>query len=382
MLFEANPYPQDVRLRIEAESLAQAGYAVEVVVPRARGQRRRERVNGVDVRRFWNIEGSTHGTKGFLVEYLVAAIALHIAAVSALLRGTSVLHVHNPPDVLFLAAALFRLAGRKVVFDHHDLGPETVEVKLGPGLLQRLARVCERLTFAATDHVIATNESYAAIARGRGHKQASDVTIVRNAPSTAWLEMPIRTRSGALDTVEIVYTGAISSQDGVDGLAPVLAALVRRADAVDAHLTIVGDGDGRAHVESEFARLGVLDKVNFTGWVDPDRVPEFVAAADVCVEPAPATPVNERSTMTKVAEYLALGKPVVAYDLVETRRTVGDAALLVSPDDPEAFAERIARLAKDPELRASLAEKARRRASEISWAHSERALLSVYAAIG
>jgi glycosyltransferase involved in cell wall biosynthesis len=146
-------------------------------------------------------------------------------------------------------------------------------------------------------------------------------------------------------------------------------------------LTIVGDGDGRAHLEEELARLGVADLVTITGWMAADRVPELLQDADICVEPAPAVAVNERSTMTKVGEYLALGKPVVAYDMRETRRTVKDAALLVAPGDTAAFADAIARLARDPGLRGRLAHAGKRRSEEISWDHSERSLLALYASL-
>jgi glycosyltransferase involved in cell wall biosynthesis len=207
------------------------------------------------------------------------------------------------------------------------------------------------------------------------------VTIVRNAPPTSWLERPVQAREGSLTDVSIVYVGAISKQDGVEGLAPVIARLCEPDSQVNPHLTIVGDGDGRADLEAEFRRYNVIDKMTLTGWVEAERVPELVDAADVCVDPAPATDVNDRSTMTKIAEYLALGKPVVAYDLRETRRTVQDAALLVPPGDASAFADRIATLALDGELRASFVRRARERAQEISWAHSERALLEAYASL-
>jgi glycosyltransferase involved in cell wall biosynthesis len=381
MLFEPNPYPQDVRLRLEAESLAADGYPVEVVVPRARGQARRERINGVDVRRFRSLEGSTHGAKGFLAEYVVACVALHVEALRSLLRGASIVHIHNPPDLLFPVAALYRLAGRKVVFDHHDLAPETIEFKFGRGVFSRLALLFERLTFLFSNHVIATNMSYAEVAYRRGGKQASHVTIVRNAPQSSWIELPLRLREGVLQSPHIAYAGAMSSQDGVDSLARVMASLCHNNPDLSPTLTVIGDGDGRAHLEAECARLGVDHRVTFTGWVAPERVPELLQEADVCVEPAPAIPVNRMSTMTKIGEYLALGKPVVAYDMLESRRTAGDAALLVAPDDAVAFAEQIARLARDPELRTRLARDARRRAAEISWGHSEANLLGVYEAL-
>jgi glycosyltransferase involved in cell wall biosynthesis len=381
MLLENNPYPSDVRVRSEAESLVAAGHSVTVVAPRAAGQPRTERIRGVDVRRYRTVESEDAGAAGFLREYAASVVPLHLAALRALLRGATVLHLHNPPDIYFAAGAMFRAAGCAVVFDHHDLFPETVEVKVGAGPWSRLAFMCERLTFAVATHVIATNESYAEIASQRGGKSRSAVTIVRNAPPAAWTELPLRAREGVLDHVRLAYVGAISGQDGVEGLADVLALLRSRPDPIDAELMIIGDGDGRPDVENALQRHGVADLVTITGWVAPERVPELLQEADICVDPAPATYVNQRSTMIKIAEYLALGKPVVAYEMPEARRTAADAAMLVAPGDVAAFTACIAELARRPEVRLRLAHDARARAAELTWDHSERALLQAYASL-
>jgi glycosyltransferase involved in cell wall biosynthesis len=381
MLLENNPYPQDVRVRSEAESLAAAGHEVIVSAPRGPGQSRRERIRGVEVVRFRLPDGSKRGALGFVLEYFVAAVALHAAAIRELIRGATVLHLHNPPDIMFPAGAIFRAVGRKVIFDHHDLFPETVQVKFGYGVAPRVARACQRLTFAVASHVLATNRSYADVALEAGGKREDEVTIVRNAPPSAWSKLPRQQRRGVLDTVRLAYLGAVSGQDGVAGLAPVLAHLARGADSLSVSLTIVGDGDGRREVEREMRTHGVADLVSFTGWVAPDRVPELIQAADICVDPAPATDVNARSTMTKIAEYLSLGKPVVAYDLLETRRTAQDAACLVPPGRTDAFAQAIAELARNPDLRDAMIRRADERSRDLTWEQSERALLSAYAAL-
>jgi glycosyltransferase involved in cell wall biosynthesis len=377
MLLENNPYPQDVRVRSEAESLARAGHSVIAIAPTDGSQPPRERINGVDVVRFRLADGSAGGRVGFLREYVVAAVALHVGAIRELWRGSSVLHIHNPPDILFPAGALYRLAGRRVVFDHHDLFPETIDVKFGPGVASRFAAACQRLTIAVANHVIATNASYAEVAQSSG-KRADEVTVVRNGPPAAWTELPSITREGVLGEVRIAYLGAMSSQDGVDGLAPILAHLRAGEDPVDVHLLVIGDGDARAALEADLAARGLAERVTFTGRVAPDQVPRLLGDADICIDPAPATDVNERSTMTKVAEYMALGKPVVSYDLLETRRTAGDAALFVRPGDADGFADAIRLLARDPELRGRLAGAARERAGSLTWQHSERALLRAY----
>ena len=381
MLLENNPYPQDPRVRHEAESLVSAGHFVEVVAPRAVGEAARESVNGVHVRRFRTANSSRSGTVAMVLEYGIAWIALHRAALRAFVRGSTVLHLHNPPDILFLAGAMFRVAGRVVVFDHHDLAPELARVKFGVGLLEAIARLGERLTFAVATHVLAANESHAEVARGRGRMHPARVTVVRNGPPARWTRLPLRARGGRLTTVRLAYLGAIADQDGVDGLAEILACLARRSPGVKPALTVIGDGDARGKFEAAVERCGVAENVTVTGWVSGSRVPELLQEADVCVDPSPKTPLNERSTMIKVIEYLAIGKPVVAYDLRETRRTAGDAALFVEPGDAEAFADAIARLAGDPGLRADLAHRARERAGELTWERSEVALLSAYAGL-
>jgi glycosyltransferase involved in cell wall biosynthesis len=382
MLLENNPYPLDVRVRAEAESLVAAGHQVEVIAPRAKGEPAREMIRGVRVRRFRGWEARTGGPWAMLAEFVVASLALHAHAVRALVRGSSVLHLHNPPDILFPAGAMFRAAGRTVVFDHHDLGPELVAIRSSQGLLVGLARACERLTFAVASHVLAPNASHAQIARERGGKAAQEVTIVRNGPPRSWMEVPMRSSNDRLGVVHLAYVGAVAEQDGVEGLAAVLASLREHAPHLDVRLTVIGDGNARPALEAESLRYGVSERVTITGWVAPEAVPELLSEADVCVDPAPATPLNHRSTMMKVAEYLALGKPVVAYDLAETRATVGDAALLVPAGDVHQFARQIQRLAEDPQLRAGLALQGRERAAELTWDISAARLLTAYAGFG
>jgi glycosyltransferase involved in cell wall biosynthesis len=379
MLLENNAYPADVRVRREAESLVRAGHEVCVLAPRDPGQPRTEVVEGVRVRRF-RLPPARGGKLGFVLEYLTAALALHAGALRELLRGATVLHLHNPPDILFPVALLARALGRRVVFDHHDLFPELVDAKFGAGPLVRLAGSCERATFATADTVLAANESHAEVARERGGKAPGDVVVVRNGPRAADLAMP-GGRAGALSDPHLVYVGAVSAQDGVAALPEILRLLEAEHGLPGARLTIVGDGDSRPEVEAAAARAGVAGRVSFTGWVDVDEVPALIRAADVCVDPAPPTPLNQHSTMIKIAEYLAAAKPVVAYDLLETGRTAAGAALLAPARHVRALAAHVARLAGDEAERRRLSEAARARAEVLTWEHSEQALLAAYAAL-
>jgi glycosyltransferase involved in cell wall biosynthesis len=377
MLLENNPYPDDVRVRCEAESLVQAGHAVCVSAPRAPGQVRREVIRGVEVRRF-RAPAGTNGARSLLAEYVVANMALHAAAVRELARGASVVHLHNPPDTLFIAGLLARALGRRVVFDHHDLFPELVMTRLHSRAWTAIARAAERATFATAHVVLAANASHAEIARSRGAKATSDVRIVRNGPAAAAVQGTPSVRAGRLADPRLVYLGEIADQDGVELLGAVLARLrgVHRLEG--ARLTVVGDGPARPHVEAGIAAAGVADRVCFTGRVEPHRVWEHLRAADICVDPAPPGELNDRSTMVKIAEYLAAGKPVVAFALPETARTAGDAALLVKGGDPAELADVIALLAEDHDQRRELAHRAVQRVRGLTWEHSARELLAAY----
>jgi glycosyltransferase involved in cell wall biosynthesis len=379
MLLENNTYPEDVRVRAEAESLVRAGHVVRVIAPRGRHQPRVENVRGVEVRRFRSVAGAS--VSSLLLEYLLSAVALHVMAIRELLRGATVLHLHNPPDILFPAALVARLLGRKVVFDHHDLFPELVSAKFGPGPLVAGARWSERATFAVCNRVLAANESHAEVARSRGGMPAEAVTVVRNGPAQATIQDAPRLREGELSDPQLFYLGAIATQDGVELLADLLVELRDRHGLEGTRLTIVGDGPARGMVEERLRERAVDDQVTITGWVPADSVPELLAGADICIDPAPPTELNHHSTMIKIAEYLAAGKPVAAFALKETVRTADGAARLAPDGDLHALAALVAELARDPQQRAVLAGRALERARDLTWERSEEALLRVYSGL-
>jgi glycosyltransferase involved in cell wall biosynthesis len=380
MLLENNPYPQDVRVREEARSLVSAAYRVTVVAPRHADQPRREILEGVEVHRF-RLPRGEGGTAPLLLEFVVASVVLQFAALRAFASGADLLHLHNPPDTLFPTAWLARLLGRRVIFDHHDLTPELVATRTKAHWAIAAARWCERQTFRVACVVLSPNRSYAELAQTRGGRRAEEVIVVRNGPRARLLSPGAEIRSGVLRDPHLVYVGALAPQDNVRDLPAVLAILRDRHGIARSRLTIVGDGPAAQAVLAEASRHGVSHQITITGWLDSADVPPIIREADVCVDPARPTPLNDRSTMVKIAEYLAAGRPVVAYGLTETRRTAADAALLVSEDSVTRLADGIAKLARDEELRNEMSSRAQLRAPELTWEHSERHLLDAYDAL-
>lgn len=383
MLLGNNPYPQDVRVRREALALVGAGYRVTVIAPRMSGQPRRERIDGVDVIRYPS-PIDAHGFVGHVAEHAVAAVAAFaLASRTAVSPGFDVLHAHNPPDTFAVVGKLFKLFGKRFVYDHHDLSPEMYDARFGERanpLVRRLLVFLERLSCRAADHVIATNESYRAMEIERSGVPAESVTVVRNGPDPAqdFAVAPdgeLRAKAGTI----LGYVGNMGRQDGVDHLLRAVRHLVYDLGIDDVYCVVVGKGDARAGLIELAAELGVSEKVWFTGFIPRPDLRRYLSTADVCVDPDPSNAFNDRSTMIKMLEYMALGKPIVAFDLPEHRVTADGAALYARPNDDLDLARKIAELARDPTRARQMGTLGRKRVeSALAWEYSVPRLLDAY----
>lgn len=381
ILVENLSVPLDRRVWQESLTLRRAGYEVVVVCPQGRDRDTEPfaRIDGIEIHRF-PLTPSSGGAIGFAREYAYA-----IWQTARLVRRLSrnrrfdVVHACNPPDLLLLAALPLRWRGARFVFDHHDLAPELYLSRFGRGydLLYRLTLMFERLSFRLADVVIATNESYRRVALGRGKKDPRDVFVVRNGPDLARFRPHPATPRSEDTSYQIVYVGMMGPQDGVDHALRALAILRRIRQ--DWSALFIGDGEILVEMRRLAHKLGLSDSVTFAGLLEQDDVVRALDGADVCIAPEPSSPSNDVSTMIKVGEYMAMGKPIACYDLPETRFTADGAAVYASPGDTKGLARCLDRLLDDGELRARLGAAGRERAqSVLAWEHSEPRLLAAY----
>lgn len=384
MVLENCAYPQDVRVRHEAETLAAASYTVTVLAPHESRQAWHEVIHGVRVHRFPGFSAS-HGVLGYLAEFGFATIILTVMALWRWLRdGVDVVHLHNPPDTLFVAALLPKLAGKRVVFDHHDLAAELYAAKVqapNPRLLRLLTRL-EHYTCRLADVIIASNHSYRQHDIDQHGVRADRVCIVRNGPDLRESAAPSFQPKAAGSPVIIGYIGHIAAQDGFDQLLYALHHLKFDLGQHAWSCLVIGPAEDLDALRALAAELDVADRVTFTGGKPHHEALELLATVDIGVAPEPYNAFNDHSTMIKVLEYMALGKPVVAYDLTEHRITAGDAALYAANEGPRELARQIAILLEDPAERLRLGKIGRQRIEEqLSWEHSARSLLACYQAI-
>ncbi|MBN1121008.1 MAG: glycosyltransferase family 4 protein [Anaerolineae bacterium] len=383
MLLENNPYPQDSRVRKEANSLTEAGYAVTVICPRKAGQPRREVINGVSVSRFPAPTGG-EGFIGYLWEYGFSMLAMLVLSWGVLLRGGfDTVHAHNPPDTLVVIGLFYKLLGKKFVFDHHDLSPELFAARFGReegGTVIRVLRFFEKLSCKAADLVIVTNDSYKEIDMARGGVPGDRIVIVRNGPSEKFMKGhdPDPELARSASTI-LGYIGVTGYQDGIDYFIRALSHLVLDLNVTDVRAVIIGDGDALDSLKALTTELILDDYVWFAGWQEGDRLLELLSTADICVAPEPSNPYTNRSTMIKLMEYMSLGKPIVAFNLNEHRNTAQDAALYADPNDELDFARKIAYLIDNPANREELGQAGRKRIEEqLAWPHQARQLIDGY----
>jgi glycosyltransferase involved in cell wall biosynthesis len=384
VILQNNPVPDDTRVWIEVQSLRAAGSEVVVVSPQGDNSSSAlfEQCDGVPIHRYPQPR-ARGGVFGYLREYVTAYWRIRrLAQRLARERGFDVVQVANPPDFLLMAVHFLKRRGASLIFDHHDLWPELFLVRFGGKRtpLYWLVLAIERINFRLADIVITTNESYKRIATDRGGKRSADVFVVRNGPALAsFTPVPPEPALKQGRRHLISYSGVMAPQDGVDHALRALAQLREERD--DWRAVLAGDGEAMEELRHLASELNLNSQVEFSGWLDQEELRRLLCSSDVCLVPDPKTALSDVSTLMKIAEYMAMSRSIVAYDLTESRVTAGDSALYVRPNDPREFARGISALLDDPARRDRMGKVGRARVEQgLAWEHSEQALLAAHRA--
>ncbi|AJP74730.1 glycosyl transferase [Sphingomonas hengshuiensis] len=384
IIVENLPVPFDRRVWLEATTLRDAGYEVSVICPTGMDYPKGyELVSGIHVYRH-DLPAEGNGLAGYIREYGAALWSELTLTLRVLFtRGFDVIHACNPPDLIFLVAMLFRPLGKRFLFDHHDLCPELFETKFAKrGLQYRAMVLAERMTFALASVSIATNESYRRIAIERGKMRPDRVFVVRSGPNLAKIHPgPAQPELKQGRRYLIGYVGVIGRQEGLDLLVDA-AALIRSQGRDDIHYGIVGGGPELEAIKAYAAERGVSDIFTFTGRAPDELMMAMLNTADVCVNPDRVDAMNDLSTMNKIMEYMALGKPIVQFDVTEGRFSAQDASLYARANDSLDFAANIVALLDDPDRRAQMGASGLQRVhDQLSWEHERPKLLAAYDAL-
>jgi glycosyltransferase involved in cell wall biosynthesis len=386
IIVENLPVPFDRRVWLEATTLHRSGYTVSVICPKAPGyEASEETINGVHIYRH-PLPLEARSAAAYLIEYASALFWQTVLSFKAFRhRGFDVLHICNPPDLLFMVALLHKIiGGKKIIFDHHDATPELYEAKFGRrDLYWRLLTVAEKCTFWTADISIATNESYRRIAINRGAMKPDQVFVVRSGPSLDRLTaMPADPTWRHGRRFMVGYVGVISKLEGLDLLLAAVDHIVRKRHRTDIQFVVVGSGPEWRSIVRMSIEMDLREYVTFTGRVDDVTLFTILSTADLCVNPDRVTPMTDISTMNKIMEYMAFAKPIVQFDVTEGRFSASKSSLYARTNDPVDFAEKILTLIDDEQLRATMGAFGLQRVREsLAWHHEEPQLLAAYEAL-
>jgi glycosyltransferase involved in cell wall biosynthesis len=382
LVVENLPVPYDRRVWQEALALKTAGFQVSVVSPATKlHPKLSESLEGVQIYRYpMLIEGKGH--LGLIAEYIWSFICIFLWTIFvAVRRGFKVIMIANPPDIFFPIIMMWRLLGKKTVFDHHDLTPELFSTKfhLDRSIILSFFYYAERRMLRTAHKVISTNESYREIAMRRGSRTGKDVVVVRNAPNpTRFSIRPPEPDMRKSAKYLVAFLGEIGEQDGVDVFIRSIRDIKAALGPNVVHYVLMGGGPYFDTIVAYAKDQGVADDITFTGRADNDTICRVLSNTDLAVDPCPHSPHANLSTATKIMEYMFFSLPIVAFDLLETRRSADDAVCYARINNEAHFTQLIVDLLKDERRREELGKAAKLRLeSALSWRVSSRNLVAL-----
>ena len=383
IIVENLPVPFDTRVWQEATTLAENGYLVSVICPKGKGyDADYEYLKGVHVYRH-DLPAEGNGALGYAREYFCALREeLRLAKRIYKERGFHVIHGCNPPDDIYMVARRFKKKGVDYVFDHHDICPELFEAKFGKasGLLYKSQLWLERQTYKHCAFAFVTNESYKQIAISRGGMKEDKVFVLRSGPKLERLKItPAKSEIKRGRRFMVGYVGVIGQQEGIEYLLKAAKYIKEELHRDDIFWGVVGGGPHLEALRKQSHEMGLDDILEFTGRVSDEVLLDYLNTADVCVNSDEYNAMNDKSTMNKILEYMALGKPIVQFDLTEGRFSAQEASLYAEPNNAIDMADKIIQLLDNPAKRKEMSEYGRQRiVNELSWKHTSRALLEGY----
>jgi glycosyltransferase involved in cell wall biosynthesis len=289
-------------------------------------------------------------------------------------RPFRVVQLNTMPDFLAFAGLVPRLTGARIALFMKEPMPELFETQGRRGLRRAVEQI-ERWSIRFADEVLTVTDDLKQAYVSRG-APADRITVVLNATSISRIPDGITARYADPDRFTVMCHGLIADRYGHDTLVDAVAKA--RDDVPGLRVWIAGDGPDVDAVQARIDEVGVGDIVEVLGFLPVTELLERLASADVGLVAQKASPYSHLVHTTKMYEYFAFAKPVIASRLASVSRLFGSDTLeLFEPGDPDDLRTAIVRLAEDPARRAALAEAASRASAEHGWDRQRGVYLDV-----
>jgi len=311
-------YPFDPRPRRAIDALVGAGATIDLICLGDGKAPKREVRNGINVLRV-PLKHPRRGKVEYAFRYGIFILTSGVVfALRSLLRRYDLVYVHNMPDILVLSALIPKALGAKVVLDLHDPMPElmrTIFHVSEDNRSVRLMKELEKWSIARADLVITVNLACRRIFSSRSC-EVEKIAVVMNAPDGQIFPFrtpPANAPANRVDTERfvIMYHGSLVERNGLDVAIDALATVKECVPC--AELRVFGPSTPFLEKMMETAlNKGIQDSVRYLG---PRKLEELVTEIGKCdlgVIPNHRNAFTDINTPTRLFEYLALGKPVIA----------------------------------------------------------------------
>jgi glycosyltransferase involved in cell wall biosynthesis len=372
-------YSFDPRVKRAAEALTESGHQVEVFTLACDGLRANG--NGEPFRIYsLRLKKKQTGLARYVFEYCAFFLWAFVrVTLLQARRGYDVVYVHNMPNFLVFAGLVPKLGGAKLVLDVHDPAAELLADIRGrdlPPLVKHLAIAEERISLSFSDTVITVNES---MRRRLSAMSSRPVSVVMNLPDTGH-SVPREALRGNDSFDWIVYCGSIARRNGVDLIVRAVPLLVE--DFPLLRFRIIGEGPALEPAVRLAEELGVSDLVEFCGLVASGQIPSLLSGATTGISPQRGGVFGSLVFSMKVAEYIALGLPVICSGTATMRHYFSDDELLFfEPGNAEDLARAIRARLTDRVAAEGRAARSRVKLDELDWSAQKKTLVETVEAL-
>lgn len=375
-------YPADPRPRRAAEALLSEGAQIDLICAADAKSPWREKCGALDITRL-PIRNSRGGALAYGCEY--ATFILLSAAIFAwrtILRRYDLIYVHNMPDILVLSALIPKMLGAKVILDQHDPMPElmmTIFQKDERSFGVRVLQLLEKWSFRCANRVVTVNDACRKIFAARSCK-AEKLAVIMNCPDEQLF--PFRPSQSSQSRTPgaafvMMYHGSLVERNGLDLAVEALSRLVKTVP--NAELRVYGHRTPFLDLVLRRAGdLGVEQCVHYLGPRKLDELAHEIEQCDIGVIPNQRNTFTEINTPTRIFEYLALGKPVIAPDTPGILDYFdGQSLFFFESGNAGALAESMERAAMYPAEAREIARRGQQVYLEHTWSKERRTLVTL-----
>lgn len=364
-------YPFDPRPRRTADVLVRQGMSVDYICVADGKAPWREKTNGLNVFRV-PINHQRGGKLGYAYQYsaFILASAAILAARSRRHRY-DLIFINNMPDILVVSALLPKIFGAKVILDLHDPMPELMMTIFGkdPGSKSvRLLKFLEKWSAARADRVLVPNVACRRLLASRSCPE-DRIAVMMNSPDESIFPFrPACSQPASNDPFVVMYHGTLVERNGLDIAIEAFACLRKKLPMAQLH--IYGKATPFLEKVMQSAREHDLQKnVLHFGQKPLEQIVDAIDACNVGLIPNRHNAFTHINTPTRIFEYLARGKPVIAPRTAGIQDYFNEASLLFfEPGNADELARQIEFVASHPREALTVTE----RGQQVYKAHAWR----------